>query len=227
MTTSHKKILAGVVVLLFIISIGFKLSPIRESKLAEGCSLNANKETTCKFTVHNTLSAYYFHVVSDSNNTMKQIEINTGNNKTITQTLPIPPRTETPRTGDTFFQMEDINFDGYKDIKLLTAWGATGNMIYTYWLFDPSKNNFFANNTISLSNPTRDIATRTITTHSNLGMAGCAYNSETYRFDSNGKLVLTRSEAQNWVEKTQSFVKTISELKDSKMVIRTEAGQCK
>lgn len=44
----------------------------------------------------------------------------------------IPSITERPR-----LIAEDLNFDGYLDLALLCAVGATGNMDYSVWLWDP------------------------------------------------------------------------------------------
>ena len=43
---------------------------------------------------------------------------------------------ETPNIED-YFVIQDINFDGYKDIRLLKYWGATGNLIFSAWIYDP------------------------------------------------------------------------------------------
>lgn len=53
-----------------------------------------------------------------------------------------------------YFQAQDINFDGYKDIKLLIWWGATGNEGYDFWLFDPNSEKFIFNSQLSkIGNP--------------------------------------------------------------------------
>ena len=41
-----------------------------------------------------------------------------------------------------FIQFVDMNFDGYKDLRLLQNIGADGSMTYSYWLFQPSTGTF-------------------------------------------------------------------------------------
>jgi hypothetical protein len=41
-----------------------------------------------------------------------------------------------------FIQFVDMNFDGYKDLRLLQNIGANGSMTYNYWLFLPSRGIF-------------------------------------------------------------------------------------
>lgn len=181
----------------------------------------------CHFNIHNGLLIYNFHLVGNPEyNTIDRIEITKGNESALSQTLEAGMG-EPPYRDAKFFVAEDMNFDGYKDIRLMSFWGATGNTGYTYWLFDPSRNFFVENKDLSsLSNPTPDVGTKTIATHSVGGMAGCIYNNGTYKFDENGKLILIREEKQDWVVASKSFLKTISELKNGKMVVSTEVGKC-
>src|SRR5215211_5221367 len=40
------------------------------------------------------------------------------------------------------FIVEDVNFDGYNDIRLLQFLPAAPNLPYYYWLYNPAKQNF-------------------------------------------------------------------------------------
>lgn len=214
----------------------------QNSQIAEGCSITPYNQriiesadvvtdvrggAICHFNIHDGLPIYNFHLVGNPEyNMIDRIEITKGNESAFSQTLEAGD-SEPPYRDAKFFVAEDINFDGYKDIKFMIFWGATGNTGYTYWLFDPSKNLFVENkNLSSLSNPTPDVGTKTIATHSVGGMAGCIYNNGTYKFDENGKLILIREEKQDWIEASKSFLKIISELKNGKMMISTEIGKC-
>ena len=182
----------------------------------------------CNFYIHDGLPVYNFYLRGNVEyNTINQIEITKGiESKVLVQKLEVGMG-EPPYRDAKFFVAEDINFDGYKDIKLMSFWGATGNTGHTYWLFDSSKNLFIENKDLAeLSNPKPDLATKTIWTHSVGGMAGCIYNNGTYKFDANGKLILIHSEKQDWVEETKSFTKTINELKNGEMVVSTGVGKC-
>jgi hypothetical protein len=182
----------------------------------------------CHFNIHSSLPVYNFYLKGNVEyNTFDQIEITKGiESELLVQKLEVGMG-EPPYRDAKFFVAEDMNFDGYKDIKLMSFWGATGNTGYTYWLFDSSKNLFVENKDLSsLSNPKPDVGTKTIATHSVGGMAGCIYNNGTYKFDESGKLILIHDEKQDWIEASKSFLKTISELKNSKMVVSTEVGKC-
>jgi len=174
----------------------------------------------CHFYINNDLSIYNFNLVGNPEyNTIERIEITKGNEDIISQVLEFE-MVEPPLLGVEFFFVEDINFDGYKDIALLNWWGATGNRGYLYWLFDYQKNQFILNEDLNgLSNPTPHPETKTITTHSKGGMAGSIYSDGTYEFDNNGKLILIRLEKQEWIEDKQYLLKTISERINGEMVI--------
>ena len=215
----------------------------QNSQIAEGCTITPYNGTKlefgdvvtdvrggaiCHFTIYNSLPVYNFYLRGNVEyNTIDQIEITKGiESKILVQKLEAGMG-EPPVSGENFFGAQDMNFDGYKDIRLMSWWGATGNTGYTYWLFDPSKNIFVENSDLSsLSNSTPELQTKTIATHSVGGMAGCIYNNATYKFDGNGKLILIHSEKQDWVEESKSFIKTIGELKDGKIVTSTVAGDC-
>jgi hypothetical protein len=40
------------------------------------------------------------------------------------------------------FQLVDVNFDGYEDFSVVEHRGATGNVNYAYWVFDPKTDGF-------------------------------------------------------------------------------------
>ncbi len=206
---------------------GCLITPYNGAKLEFGDVVtDVRGGAICHFNIHNGLPVYNFYLRGNvENNMIDQIETTKGNESKLLVQKIEAGMSEPPPRGGNFFEAQDINFDGYKDIRLMSWWGATGNTGYRYWLFDPSKNVFVENSDLSsLSNPTPELQTKTITTHSVGGMAGCIYNNATYKFDGDGKLILIRSEKQDYVEESKSFVKIIGELKDGKMVTSTVAG---
>jgi hypothetical protein len=208
---------------------GCVITPYNGAKLEFGDVVSdVRGGAICNFYIHDSLPVYNFYLKGNVEyNTIDKIEVTRGiESKVLVQTLEAGMG-EPPVRGGNFFGAQDMNFDGYKDIGLISWWGATGNTGYTYWLFDPSKNIFVENSDLSsLSNPTPELQTKTIATHSVGGMAGCIYNNGTYKFDVKGKLILIRSEKQDYDEASKSFVKTIGELKDGKIVTSTVAGDC-
>ena len=107
--------------------------------------------------------------------------------------------------------VEDVNADGYADLKFLHWWGATGNRTYFYWLFDKATGKFeYEKQLAELPNVSPDPETHEIKTHSNTGAAGNSYTDQVYRFEGNN-LVLVREAKQEWNDNKQCFYKTTTE----------------
>ena len=66
---------------------------------------------------------------------------------------------------DPFITTDDINFDGYPDVAMLTGLGYGGvNLFYDYYEFDPATERLVADPVLSqVGNPIFDKATKTIT----------------------------------------------------------------
>ncbi|EMJ65610.1 hypothetical protein LEP1GSC051_3241 [Leptospira sp. P2653] len=153
-------------------------------------------------------------------NVFERIKISKGNKKVISQTLEVG-NIDPFAKGDDFFVAEDVNFDGYKDIRLIVDQGATGNRWYAYWLFHPSKNRFIENEELDeLVNPVFDLKTKTILTYYHLSSR--EYVNGTYKFAKNGKLIKIHEERQELIDKnnTSTLYKTVSRLKNGKWVSR-------
>ncbi len=113
-----------------------------------------------------------------------------------------PPRLD---TDSPWFRTEDINFDGYKDIFLLTNWGATGNQYGCEWLYNPGDGRFdYSKEFSALSRHWLDRSTKTIVTFGTGGMAGAVHIGERYQVDDNLP-VLIYSEHQDWDADTKQF----------------------
>ena len=77
---------------------------------------------------------------------------------------------EAPYRGSDWFRVEDMNFDGYSDVFVMTGWGATGNESGCVWLFNPKTGRFeFSKEFSDLGSYTLDPATKTITTRGHAG----------------------------------------------------------
>lgn len=102
-----------------------------------------------------------------------------------------------PRNAD-WFRTLDMNLDGYKDISILTNWGATGNEQGCVWLYDPDSGRFeFSKEFSHLGRFEIDPKTRTITTHSNGGAAGTIFRAAKYAVQGQ-HLVLLLTVAQDY-----------------------------
>jgi hypothetical protein len=110
----------------------------------------------------------------------------------------------------------DANFDGYKDLQILSNCGATGNCSYDFFLYDPVANQFVHNEFLSnnLCSPEFDAKKRQITTHSN-GSAS-DWENDTYRYE-DGHYTLIRQEISAWDRKTETVTVSAYELRNGKM----------
>jgi hypothetical protein len=125
---------------------------------------------------------------------------------------------EAPQRGSDWFRAVDLNFDGYRDIYVLTTWGATGNEYGCVWLYDPRSGRFdYSKEFSELSRFTLDPATKTITTHGNGGMAGMVYRAAKYVVQNN-RPVLVMSESQDWDFDKKQFHCIVKQLRGSEMV---------
>ncbi len=79
------------------------------------------------------------------------------------------------------FIIEDMNFDGFNDIRLLTMVGKRGNKAYCYWIFDPVKQQFKRDSLLEeISAPYFDPKTKTI--HEGWHEANQDGGTNVYRF---------------------------------------------
>ena len=78
---------------------------------------------------------------------------------------------EPPYRGSDWFRVEDVNFDGYDDIFVLTTWGATGNAAGCVWLYNPRSGRFeFSKDFTDICGFEVHAETKTLTTYSNGGI---------------------------------------------------------
>jgi len=121
-----------------------------------------------------------------------------------------------PRGTSEWFHTDDINFDGYQDLYLLTDWGATGNRHGCIWLYNPATEKFEYSTALSaLSGYWLDPASRTIRTFERVGFD--IYTANKYKFDGN-QPVLIWSENQDWDAERKQFHCVVQERRNRVMV---------
>lgn len=181
-----------------------RLTPNSESTMKLRDRIDALQETRKKtppfavfeMRINSKLPIYSFALFGSTEaNIVEHIVISEKKSKKIIQDLNVAADYEgmEPPLNERYFQLEDINFDGYKDIRIMLFWGATGNEIYSYWLFDPAQNKFIYNEDFKeLTSPTLYPKTKRFKTHWNGGSAGYEFSDNTYEVR-NGKPVLVRS----------------------------------
>ncbi len=114
--------------------------PPRETvRVRESVTLDLSKGATFTFDIGPNLPPFTFKLIpqereddsfGNARSTIRDVEVYEGASSTPwqhltgcdTSEMEPPPRRETD-----WFRAEDLNFDGYQDLFLLTMWGATGN----------------------------------------------------------------------------------------------------
>jgi hypothetical protein len=130
---------------------------------------------------------------------------------------------EAPRRQVDWFRTDDINFDGYQDIYLMTNWGATGNQYGCIWLYNPATEKFDYSKALSqLSRYWLDPSSKTIRTFDKFGMAGDAHTANRYKIVGN-KPVLIWSEHQDWDANREQFHCVLKERRNREMVTARDA----
>ena len=162
-------------------------------------------------TVADGLPPYHFHILADPDcGGIRKLEVRTPAGLLL-QTLTMDD-SEAPFIGSKFFVTEDLNFDGFLDVRCLAFWGATGNELYSIWLFEPTSHLFVQSAELNrlgnrgvIGNLSVNTKRHEITISRYGGMAKNIYGHETYKWRA-GHLVLVSSEDQDWDPKTRCFV---------------------
>jgi len=152
-----------------------------------------SRGATFKFKIAPDLPEFTFKVVPEAPDpgespTVREVQVFRGDSGELMQTLEGCEfsEMEAPAKGADWFRAQDINFDGHRDLFLRTMWGATGNEFGCVWLYQPQKGRFqFSQEFSALGGFRLDPATKTITTHSNGGMAGTVFSAAKYVVENN------------------------------------------
>ena len=177
-------------------------------------------DETKAFRIHTALPAYVFSLHWRKNSDyIDRIEVHREGDQKVIQTIE-DAELQTPPPGFEHLQVEDINFDGYKDLKIFGWAGATGNVGYSYWLFQKKTGRFVFHEKLSdLCDPEPNQKTKEIISYCKGGMVGQEYTEQTFKWSKKGKLILVREERQEWVDEKEHFLKTIKIRRRGKLTI--------
>jgi hypothetical protein len=124
-----------------------------------------------------------------------------------------------------FFQLVDVNYDGYKDLQLFKQKSDPFNTFFSFWTFNPKKGRFEYDAVLSDQvgcNPFIHSDVRTIT-HTSVGPPE-SYTWQKHRF-TRGKYVLVEEETQNVAhdqpnsEGKYLYIRTFKQLKGGSLRI--------
>lgn len=97
--------------------------------------------------------------------------------------------------GQENFIIEDMNFDGYKDIRLVQFIPAAPNIPFYYWLYDPGKGAFIRNHELDeVTSPEFDQKSKLVRALWRDGC--CVHGTDIYRFV-NGRFLLSEREEED------------------------------
>ncbi len=185
---------------------------------------------TFRFTIGPNLPQFTFKITPDvrepvngfPQSTVRDIEVFRGDSSQPSQRLTgcdlremEPP--PSAATDPAWFHSEDVNFDGFQDIYLMTFWGATGNQGGCVWLYDRTTGRFdYSKEFSELGRHWSDPATKTIVTFGVGGMAGMVHGGARYQIE-NDHLLLIYSERQDWDADAKRFHCVVQERRGTEM----------
>ena len=113
-----------------------------------------------------------------------------------------------------YTELEDLNFDGYQDLKIPSNQGSGGTW-YDVYLYDPAGKKFIQNKELGeMASLWADSANKTFCMRSVGGWAGAIYDAGIYQWKNNKPYVI-REDSQGFKDDTQTvFVRSISERND-------------
>jgi hypothetical protein len=124
---------------------------------------NYSKHVRCHFKIHEELPEYIFQIIGEvGKNQIERVDILHDK-----ETKPILTFSgfDTYPLEERFFEGQDINFDGYLDIRTVAWYGTAGFTGYQYWIFNPESQLFEMNQQLTtFANPEPDPVTQTILT---------------------------------------------------------------
>lgn len=173
---------------------------------------------TCTFRIHSKLPLFTFHFAGQADNTFGDLDITAGTSSEVIQTIEnsTDPNSIAPLKSQSVLTTVDANFDGYKDLQVLSTCGATGNCSYDFYLYDPGANEFVHNDFLSgLVTPSFDQQRKHVLTSSN----SSAYDtqSEIYQYESNGRYTLIQKQESIWDRNAHTVTLRTYELRNGQM----------
>jgi hypothetical protein len=206
---SAKIAFALITLLTFLLASSATAQQAASSQQGKPITEDLSHGATFKFKIAPDLPEFTFKVIPEPqaadeygnpHTTAREVQVFRGDSKQPVQSLEDCELSEmeAPRSGSEWFRVVDMNFDGYKDIYMLTSWGATGNESGCVWLYDPESRRFeFSKDFSELGRFTLDSATNTIVTHDNGGRVGTIFRAARYVIQGNRPVPII-TVAQDW-----------------------------
>jgi hypothetical protein len=151
---------------------------------------------TCTFHIDSKLPPFVFHFEGHPDNSLGNLEIRRGSDIIQTIDNTTDPSAIYPASAKKVLIAVDANFDGYKDLQLLSNCGATGNCSYDFYLYDPKAQQFVHNEFLSsMTTPEFDWEKKQVTSTSNSSANDWEKNTFQYK---DGDYTLIHKEESIW-----------------------------
>lgn len=169
----------------------------------------------CKFVINPKLPIFTFNFIGQDDNTLGNINIMEGSKIIQTINGGVDPNYITPETSQDILKPVDANFDGYKDLPILTECGATGNCGYDFYLYDPNTNQFVNNSFLTnLGTFNIDNEKQQITASSNSSVAD--WEKDIYQYKSSQYLLIEK-DISTWNRSDDTVTIQTYKLQNGKM----------
>jgi hypothetical protein len=132
------------------------------------------------------------------------------------QELNVPSMTPLAQDESFFFGGQDINFDGWLDLLLITEKG-TANSKAEYWVYDPAADRFRDLGEFPIFRV--DAAHKRLSTYVGNGPAGLDFEKRDYAFQGNDLIVVSEETQEPMASRPGSYVHTVRHRKDGKLVV--------
>jgi hypothetical protein len=132
------------------------------------------------------------------------------------QQMNVPSMTPLAQDESFFFGGQDINFDGWLDLLLMTEQGAA-NAKAEYWVYDPATDRFRDLGEFPMFRV--DAAHKRLSTYVSNGPAGLDFEKRDYGFQGNDLIVVSEETQKPMAGRRGSYVHTVRHHKDGKLVV--------
>lgn len=177
-------------------------------------SIDTNWTRTYQNSIHPNLPQLTFKLIGmsmdDERVSVKTIEIYKKNEIQPFQTIS-ELNTEMLKSDDfEGFVVEDMNFDGYRDIRLVKFLPTGPNIPYLYWMFEPQTQHFIFNSAFSdseMTSPQFDNEKKQVLSTWREGC--CRYGTNYYEIVDNKPLLVRQEEQQSHPENVTDIIQVI------------------
>ena len=132
------------------------------------------------------------------------------------QKLDVPSMTPLAQDESFFFGGQEINFDGWLDLLLMTERGSA-NAEAEYWVYDPAADRFRDLGEFPIFRV--DAAHKRLSTYVRNGPAGLDFEKRDYAFQGNDPIVMREETQEPAPRRPGWYVHTVRRRKDGKLVV--------